>query len=1358
MYKQRQETLQNVDWIRVISDWLDLHDIDPYSVPLTYGVSEFFKYTPLKKYGAFNGSPKDLKEGGAGISIYWNEDKFGSNLKIPVVTIKSFKHGGEDYTFSGFQYLKENKEYPSISEKEIRRQCAKAEEYRIKREEREKTAIRMKEVIEKTEQSVISFFKNASPIEVGSSFEHEYFTKKKIELQQAISLGIKFASNIMYHYVGEDASGAPRRDKKIYASPRAMIPMYNMEGEVKSVEFINEKGSKIYAQGYPMAGLFFIIGEITDDTKTIGFSESFFTGQKINSLTGEPVVCCFNAGNIRNVVSQFVEKYQENKELIIYCDNDWGNDIKNTTTNIVATYAGKEYHDQLISYSKDEHGYVYQNIEKSKNGGLRYGIASAIEFGIKYCVPFFDKVGVYNPSLKMPNDFEDLLNATGKDETIRQLRENIFPKPYGSDNKYSAQEGWAVLKDLIYTWFDSDGSLICKVTTGTGKTTIVVDAIVELYEKNPNIRIRLLFPTKKLCNEVHQQLLEKCPSIKSRVLYGRAHEIEKDKTMCEKAHVVNAAASRGQPVYFQFCSHPTDGKCSQFDNCEYIKQYKDCSDLNVVLQPHAILPSISGFLESLLPYPDRIIIDEKCYDYFHGHFDLSEDQFLMPCNPNNEVVSEALSTGIASFDEHRYKILDCLRDTENSLNRLRRDVGLEALEQILADIPSFENPSIKPAMDATEQERLINEHSELTGKWWNVKKIIKLMIEELSNVPASDNQESNGFDLTVSGENLTFVGNDENGNPVYDLTGHKTGRELMESRQQKPQAKRNLYKVRMRHDEGGNFISVNWKKDSDRLRPQGNIAAKEILKYLQKNDYRKFEESDFDIDLKDVNVRSGINRLLQVGLVSKQDDILVLDPLSSFEDALLKLEQPINTLVIDANARKEIWDAILPENKFDFKEINVKQNLSVTQLTSSSGSRRSIELSDNLPNLLKELATPYLESGDEILIIGYQNFVGNKQKGIPAHPIMQEMIDEYGELIKTAYHGNIRGYNTFKHINVEFIIGRNLPPTDAVEDIACAFWNTESNQTLNLTGNYSKKTFGLRLENGGSYPLDNLRHDDEFVDIFRSMICNDETEQEIGRVRAVHSEIRKEVFLLSNEVIPGITPRKLINSSVVHSNQNIRDARVEQICDLYFPDYGQGRKDGFSNCMPLSPRLLFESSNGLFKSEHAAQAWLKRMGLQGIGRSATNKLLQHTSFVNKLSKMGNVEWCVMEYRPEGQKRTSFMLYTYRKGGAPKINTANSIAWKISQVLGCKVTLENVDVIEGNVSVDDDMQSYIMRMVDQLAEEVTIEEQESCVHARYDCDTEDCKHCPNYHVQDKKFSVEIAGNIPVLKEAFQIRLE
>ncbi|HUW45136.1 MAG TPA: DEAD/DEAH box helicase, partial [Dehalococcoidia bacterium] len=366
--------------------------------------------------------------------------------------------------------------------------------------------------------------------------------------------------------------------------------------------------------------------------------------------------CCFNAGNIKSVVPQFVEKYP-NKELIIYCDNDFKNDIQDDV-DVISTYAGRAYHDHLISYSKDENGYIFQNLEKSKNAGLRQGIACASEFGIKYCVPFFDNAGVvYNPHCKMPSDFEDLLNITGKEETLRQLRENVFPKPYGSEDKLSATDGIAMLDEAIESWYESDGSLILKITTGTGKTTTVVNKIIKIYEKNPNIRIRMFLPTKRLARDIHNELVEKCPSIKSVVIYGRGHEYAPNKTMCAKDHVVSISSSKGQPVYFQFCSHPTDGQCEHFNDCQYIKQYTDTGNMNVVLQTHATLPNSSiGYLESKLPSPDAVIIDEKCHDYFHGHFELTEDQFLMPLNQNNEVVSDSLKTGISSFDENRYKI------------------------------------------------------------------------------------------------------------------------------------------------------------------------------------------------------------------------------------------------------------------------------------------------------------------------------------------------------------------------------------------------------------------------------------------------------------------------------------------------------------------------------------------------------------------------------------------------------------------------------------------------------------------------------------------------------------------------------
>jgi len=133
---------------------------------------------------------------------------------------------------------------------------------------------------------------------------------------------------------------------------------------------------------------------------------------------------------------------------------------------------------------------------------------------------------------------------------------------------------------------------------------------------------------------------------------------------------------------------------------------------------------------------------------------------------------------------------------------------------------------------------------------------------------------------------------------------------------------------------------------------------------------------------------------------------------------------------------------------------------------------------------------------------------------------------------------------------------------------------------------------------------------------------------------------------------------------------------------------------------------------------------------------------------------------VMEYQPQGQRRSSYMLYLYRPGGSPKLNTANIIAWQIEQKLGCKIVLKQVDLIEKNISVDADMQAYIMQMVENELQtmEAVSDNDCDCIHSRYDCNKEECEGCPNYYMQDKPFYVEMVNNAPVLKEAFQFRLE
>mgnify|MGYP000099467082 FL=1 len=94
--------------------------------------------------------------------------------------------------------------------------------------------------------------------------------------------------------------------------------MFNIDGEIASIQTISTSGDKFYTKGGRVKGCFFPIGTPED---TLILCEGYATGASIHEATSEPVAVCFNSGNIKEVAKELSAKYPRAK-IIIAGDDD----------------------------------------------------------------------------------------------------------------------------------------------------------------------------------------------------------------------------------------------------------------------------------------------------------------------------------------------------------------------------------------------------------------------------------------------------------------------------------------------------------------------------------------------------------------------------------------------------------------------------------------------------------------------------------------------------------------------------------------------------------------------------------------------------------------------------------------------------------------------------------------------------------------------------------------------------------------------------------------------------------------------------------------------------------------------------
>lgn len=112
--------------------------------------------------------------------------------------------------------------------------------------------------------------------------------------------------------------------------------------------------------------------------------------------------------------------------------------------------------------------------------------------------------------------------------------------------------------------------------------------------------------------------------------------------------------------------------------------------------------------------------------------------------------------------------------------------------------------------------------------------------------------------------------------------------------------------------------------------------------------------------------------------------------------------------------------------------------------------------------------------------------------------------------------GALRGVNSFSQCSAAVIVGRALPRPEVFSDMARPY---AARRGLSLTevSEYAQRT-DLAITDARDEPhrIESPYHPDELAEAFRSQTCEAEIEQAVDRLRLIHCDGVREVFLLNN--------------------------------------------------------------------------------------------------------------------------------------------------------------------------------------------------------------------------------------------------
>ena len=103
-----------------------------------------------------------------------------------------------------------------------------------------------------------------------------------------------------------------------------LIPLRNVEGELRGLQEISQDGTKRFMPGIEKKGCFHVVGGVDGKMPSTGeilLSEGYATGASLHMATGKPVAVAFDAGNLEPVAKKLREKFP-NAKITICADND----------------------------------------------------------------------------------------------------------------------------------------------------------------------------------------------------------------------------------------------------------------------------------------------------------------------------------------------------------------------------------------------------------------------------------------------------------------------------------------------------------------------------------------------------------------------------------------------------------------------------------------------------------------------------------------------------------------------------------------------------------------------------------------------------------------------------------------------------------------------------------------------------------------------------------------------------------------------------------------------------------------------------------------------------------------------------
>jgi len=107
---------------------------------------------------------------------------------------------------------------------------------------------------------------------------------------------------------------------RITGDGRLMVPLYSEDGELSTLQYIDENGGKLYHSGGATGSKYNILG-VLDEATTLYIAEGFATAATITEVTGQPCAVAYSASNLVPVAG-ILKASNPTLDICIVADHD----------------------------------------------------------------------------------------------------------------------------------------------------------------------------------------------------------------------------------------------------------------------------------------------------------------------------------------------------------------------------------------------------------------------------------------------------------------------------------------------------------------------------------------------------------------------------------------------------------------------------------------------------------------------------------------------------------------------------------------------------------------------------------------------------------------------------------------------------------------------------------------------------------------------------------------------------------------------------------------------------------------------------------------------------------------------------